>query len=76
MMGCTRKIGIKEMASKAGLKTIYELLREVEADICMIAHVEAQNGLWEKNGKYFRSIGENLAIAMSLLELMMGEFEA
>jgi hypothetical protein len=76
MIGQMRKIGIKEKAEHAVLKSLREILREIEADTAMAAHliVQSDSRMWLKTVKYFRNTGENIAAALELVDLLLGEY--
>jgi uncharacterized protein YfcZ (UPF0381/DUF406 family) len=78
MIARMRKIGVKEKAEHAVLKSLREILREIEADTAVIAHliVQSDSKMWLKAAKYFRNTGENIAAALELIDLLLGEYRA
>jgi hypothetical protein len=58
---------------KGSLKAIYAILQEIDSELQMIAHYAAQSGIWDKCGKHFARISEDLNAAYALLEVLIEE---
>jgi uncharacterized protein YlxP (DUF503 family) len=63
-----KETGFEYGSIKAKYAILQEILQEIDSELQMIAHYAAQSGIWDKCGKHFAKISEDLNAAYALLE--------